>query len=252
MNLIDRFSSLSYIFVRVSLRLILGKDMRDELFERIGFSRKFKHELPRNFFFSVCRFLHSPYLLRLLPHEEDVSRVISKICGELFVDVGANIGFYSLLLHRNFKNVVAVEPHPRNMRVLRENLRCMGAKNITCVSKAVSERDGNTVPLFSGSHDGTHSLLRRSTISSQDYLPVETITLSSLLKDFERVDLVKVDVEGAEWEVLEGAVQIIDKIESWVIELHDPRRKRDLEQFMKHKGFCFKWLDDKHIYARRG
>jgi len=244
--------ALSYVLVRVMLRPILGKSRRNRLFERIGFSRKFKHGLSRNFFFSVCRFLRSSFLLRFLPHEESVSRFLLKIRGKLFVDVGANVGFYSLLLHRNFGRVVAVEPHPRNMRVLKENARSMGAKNITCVTKAVSEKDGNTVPLFSGSHDGAHSLLRRSTISSQEYFPVETITLSSLLKDFERVDLVKVDVEGAEWEVLEGAVQIIDKIETWVIELHDPGRKRDLEQFMKHKGFCFKWLDDKHIYARRG
>jgi len=229
----------------------LGKRARDRLFERIGFSRKFKHELVRNFFFSICRFLHSSFLLRILPHEEDVSRVISKKHGDIFVDVGANVGFYSLLLHRNFGKVIAVEPHPTNMRVLMKNIRCMHAENITCVQMAVSERDGDTVRFYPGSHDGAHSLLRGSSITEQQYLQVKTVTLSGLLRDIRKVDLIKVDVEGAEWKVLEGSMSVIDRIESWVIELHDPESKKDLEQFMENGGFSSKWLDGRHIYAWR-
>jgi len=63
--------------------------------------------------------------------------------------------------------------------------------------------------------------------------------------------LVKVDVEGAEWLVLEGAKGMMNRIRSWLIELHDPIRKREIERRMAQHGYQHIWIDDHHIMFQR-
>ena len=64
------------------------------------------------------------------------------------------------------------------------------------------------------------------------------------------------DVEGAEWKVLAGAKNVMGKIKSWLIELHDTTRKNELENLMKTYGYKIKWLKistrkEIHLYAER-
>jgi len=67
----------------------------------------------------------------------------------------------------------------------------------------------------------------------------------------ELADLVKVDVEGAEWEVLNGAKNVMSKIRSWLIELHDTTRKNELKDLLKSSGYNVRWVDRNHIFAWR-
>ena len=66
------------------------------------------------------------------------------------------------------------------------------------------------------------------------------------------MDLIKVDVEGAELEVLRGSKGVIDKIDSWIIELHTSVVTRDqLEGTLKDFGYRTSWIDPTHIFAKR-
>ena len=77
------------------------------------------------------------------------------------------------------------------------------------------------------------------------------------LRHEEEVDLIKVDVEGAEWQVLRGAEPIIRKIKSWLVEIHfrnDLEMKevtQKMEAWLIQRGYKTQWIDDKHIYARK-
>jgi FkbM family methyltransferase len=133
--------------------------------------------------------------------------------GMTVFDIGANWGYFSLLaaaLVGNQGRVFAFEPEPRNFALLQRNIRANGYTNIVAVPKAISNRQG-TVTLF---HDrrnlGGHSI-------SEDCVPlknrggsveVETTTLDEFvdaLGEEKRVDLIKMDVQGAEGLVLERA-----------------------------------------------
>jgi len=174
-------------------------------------------------------------------HEKPVSLFLKTIKGHVFVDVGANYGYYSILLHGNFEKIYAFEPIPSIFKELESKLEKFD--DVECVRKAVSNVDGQSVEL---AYHGSHGF-------------AETVTLASFFPNTE-IDLIKVDVEGAEWKVLEGAEPILERIKSWVVELHDPSRKEELENWFVSRGYSARWLDfafrgsrtANHIYAWRG
>jgi len=162
-------------------------------------------------------------------HEKPVSLFLKTIKGHVFVDVGANYGYYSRLLHGNFEKVYAFEPIPSIFKELKGNLEKFDS--VECVRKAVSNVDGQLVEL---SYHNSHGF-------------AETVTLASFLPNTD-IDLIKVDVEGGEWRVLEGAELILERIKSWVVELHNPSRKEELENWFVSRGYSVRWLD----FAFRG
>ena len=73
-------------------------------------------------------------------------------------------------------------------------------------------------------------------------------------------DLIKVDVEGAEILVLEGAKGVLSNVKQWIVEVHDienvlipPSEERKLlfQSFFEENGYTTRWLDVRHIYAYR-
>jgi FkbM family methyltransferase len=198
--------------------------------------------------FSVARELHSYGFLKILPHEKNVQKTLRILKGDLFIDIGANLGFYCFILNRNFKKVIAVEPHPSNIEEIKKSMKAFRIENIECIQKAVSDHDG-ILPLFISKGDSGHALGEWT--RKDEHITVKTITLQTLLKNFNRVDLVKVDVEGAEWQVLEGSLPVIEKIKTWVIELHNLKRKTELENLLFSLDYTIKWLDFNHVFAWR-
>jgi FkbM family methyltransferase len=132
--------------------------------------------------------------------------------GDTFIDVGANIGYYSLLaswLVGESGSVVAIEASPTTYRALQANLARNRVRNVRALNVAVSDSRG-LAKLFRGP-EGNHGL---STVLETESLryhcqfecEVETAPLAELLRDEEirRARLIKIDVEGAEWRVLAG------------------------------------------------
>lgn len=173
-------------------------------------------------------------------HEKPVSSFLKSASGHVFVDVGANYGYYSILLRGNFEKIYAFEPIPSIFKELESSLEKFD--DVECIRKAVSNVDGQLVEL---SYHGSHGF-------------AETVTLASFFPNTE-IDLIKVDAEGGEWKVLEGAEAILERIKSWVVELHEPSRKEELENWFVSRGYSVRWLDfafrgsrtTNHIYAWR-
>jgi len=128
--------------------------------------------------------------------------------GMTVLDIGAHIGYYTLLaanLVGENGRVFAFEPHPHNFAVLEKNVRINGYKNIVLVQKAVSDKSEYT-NLFLGKRSGLHSLSNRVGKKS---IVVETVTLDEIFDKDCQVDIIKIDVEGAEMLVLLGANRVI-------------------------------------------
>ncbi len=127
--------------------------------------------------------------------------------GSIVYDIGANVGFYSLLaseLVGKKGKVFAFEPNPRNLYYLKKHLELNKVSNVQILEYAVSDK--NEIIMF----DETESP-STGHISSKGNLIVNSVTLDSLTSDGKILlpDFIKVDIEGAESDFLRGAINIL-------------------------------------------
>lgn len=151
--------------------------------------------------------------------------------GMTFVDVGANIGLYTLLaahLVGPGGSVVAVEPSPREQMSLRRNLALNGQFAVRVRTEALGQAGGTAIlHVTDAEHAGQNTLGRPRYTDTNviEEIEVPITTLDSLVDEegLERIDAVKVDVEGAEELVLRGAEASLRCFRPLVLlELQDP------------------------------
>ena len=149
--------------------------------------------------------------------EPDVSHVIEHRlkAGEVFVDVGANVGYHTLLAAQRVGptgRVVAVEPAPRTFELLRRNLQRNQVRNVRLVNAAIADRAG-TVDLRQVDERNigaatTVASRGGTTIASVDRRPLDAVLEADEVR---RVRLIKIDVEGAEPPILRRFVEQLDR-----------------------------------------
>ena len=129
--------------------------------------------------------------------------------GDVFLDVGGNMGQYAVTLGHEGARVHAFEPVPRLARRLRENIRLNGlTSTVTLVEAAVSRERGEAKLYVRGREDdGSHSLIAGVAATTMEEITVPTIRLDDYVakNGLRKVKAIKIDVEGAEAFVLDGA-----------------------------------------------
>jgi FkbM family methyltransferase len=150
-------------------------------------------------------------------HEMPGIRLFRKLVapGMVVLDIGANIGYYTLVaakLLRGEGRVHAFEPSPENYRLLVKNIEANGFTNVTAVPKAVAGENGRVELFLDGLNFGGPSLSRRNIPETAGSIFVEAVTLDAYLAQTSepRVDLVKMDTQGTEGRILEGAARTLE------------------------------------------
>lgn len=137
---------------------------------------------------------------------------------DTFVDVGANWGYYSLLVASKFQEVdiYGFEPHPTNYEIFNRNIKLnQFGSAIKSFPIALSRRGGESI-LNVGESAGDHSLEN----GPFDTIETETVETKRMDEVVETLDVVKIDVEGAELKVLEGMGGLLNEARSVALELH--------------------------------
>ncbi|HNW43896.1 MAG TPA: FkbM family methyltransferase [Elusimicrobiales bacterium] len=125
--------------------------------------------------------------------------------GMTVLEIGANIGFFTLLFSRlagDAGRVTAFEPDPGNFRLLQKNIAANGRKNITCVQKAVAARTGPGRLFISEENYGDHRIFDAE--EGRGSLEIETTAIDDLPGPAGAVDFIKMDIQGAEYSALLG------------------------------------------------
>lgn len=141
--------------------------------------------------------------------------------GYTFIDIGANIGYYSLLANQIVgKNgrVIAFEPNPVTIERIKKNIALNNASNVELVEVALSNKVGK-VQLFCPV-DETHGFtsMKNHGWENANCYDVSTQPLDEIIpKDVTRIDLIKIDVEGAELLVFQGASKTIREFKPKII-----------------------------------
>ncbi len=165
-------------------------------------------------------------LYRRRCHEPGVTNLLlTRFAGKLgsnFIDVGANIGYFSCLMSMLAGppgRVLAIEPEPNNLKVLDENLRLNHLTNVEIHACACGAGEGSAMlGLYKPSNRGRHSLVDPD-LKSAIKVPIRRLDdLTAKLGDAISWSVMKVDVEGYEPFVIAGAPQTLSRTESLVIE----------------------------------
>lgn len=162
-------------------------------------------------------------------HEPTTTKFIRNILkeGDTFIDLGANIGYFSLLAANKVGKkgkVFSFEPEPRNFKYLMKNKELNEYNQITATQKALSNKK-DVIKLYICPYDTGHHTIKQSegitsyetsAVYEQDKIcsiEIETIILDEFLSSqgIKKVDLIKMDVEGAELLALEGMEKTISK-----------------------------------------
>lgn len=129
--------------------------------------------------------------------EREVKRIISNLRYSLFVDAGANIGFYSVMAAKSGNHVIAIEPNQNNFMCLMENIQTNHVAGPVEYANCALSNTNSKGRLRVGKYGDTSRLT-----SDQGY-EIDTRTLDFILQGRE-ADLIKLDIEGSESKALEG------------------------------------------------
>jgi FkbM family methyltransferase len=154
--------------------------------------------------------------------------------GDVVVDVGANIGIVALYLARKHPDIriTAIEPVPTTYRHLLENIELNKVRNIMPLNCAITNDGRDLRMIVNPAHSGGSTGYLRNIRQPGHYnLMVPSRTLDSVFTEHvpDRCRLLKVDCEGAEYEILSGA-RCLDRVDHLAMEIH-------VNRFLTSQGF---------------
>ncbi len=173
--------------------------------------------------------------------------------GATVIDVGANIGMFAVFaaIAARAARVLAYEPFPESFALLHHNVEQNRLGAIAAHRFAVAGRAGTRALHLAGRH-GTHSLFG----TDGEAVPVECLTLADVFgaERVERCHFLKLDCEGAEYEILlEAPADVLARIDRMALEYHDAKTPHDhgeLRAWLERHGFAVTSRD--HVASRSG
>lgn len=187
------------------------------------------HGLSGEFVFERIRGTGSFYELDLL---EKIAE-LTMGCAGVAVDVGANLGNHTVYFAKHLGyRVVSIEPEDQNVKLLRENIEVNGLLDSVTVHPVAAMAEAGAVSLEQRIEGNRGTFFARATDSG-----VESTTLDELVRE-QDVALIKIDVEGAELDVLSGAEKVLSTQRPLVVvEAHGSADRSAVNQFFADKEY---------------
>ena len=258
---------LSFLTLRLLFKLLLGREKRNN----IRFLRKFWLDTSPSYLLMVRvhRFFHRnkddvnllkihvpkdhyQYYCRIgkgdfLPgHEGHIVGRFTPKEGDIVIDIGAHIGRYTITSSKQVGNtgkVVAIEADPDNFEILKRNIALNNLTNVLPLNYAVFSTR-TRIKLYEQSASAKYnSVMLTRAAKTKNYVEVNADTLDSILKQngINQVNWIKIDVEGAEFEVLKGSTEMLSgENVSLFVEIHninDPSHYHNVVNFLKHRNY---------------
>jgi FkbM family methyltransferase len=133
--------------------------------------------------------------------------------GDVVVDIGANIGYYTLIAARLVGpdgKVFAFEPDPTNFGLMKKNVEMNGYQNVVLVQKAVANNTEKIKLYLSEENKGDHRIYDPH--DGRTSIEIDAIRLDDFLRDHgERVDFIKMDIQGAEGGAIQGMPLLLQR-----------------------------------------
>jgi len=176
---------------------------------------------------------------------------------KIIFDLGANEGFYTLIAKMKSpeSKIFCFEPNLYAFKLMKRNLKENKLKSVKLINKAVTSRNGFInfeVVLGRTTIGGTKIYKKYRNKENLKKIKVKSITLKKAMKKnrVERVNLLKIDVEGSEFDILKNSVKVLDKIDKIVVEYHKAQKtKNKTLNILSKNNFKILLVDDKKYYG---
>jgi FkbM family methyltransferase len=176
--------------------------------------------------------------------------------GDVVVDIGANIGYYTLYFAKKVSSqghIYAFEPDPVNFELLEKNIEINGYKNITAVNKALSNKNEKLKLYICEENRGDHRTYDSQ--QGREFVEINATHLDDYFADIDNhIDLIKMDIQGAEYKAIQGMEEILRKnqgvklvIEFWPYGLSlAGTDAKDLFSLLQDLGFSIFEISEKN------
>jgi FkbM family methyltransferase len=290
------FFKIIYLGIRFSIKMALGRKRRDRIyvglgihfndsfgpsfyivsflyktikFLRLGNPVSLKINVPKYGYKVLCP-IKKEEIVNMTIREDEIIEHFTPKQGDIVVDIGANIGRYTIISSKRVGTngkVVAIEAHPGNFEMLNRNIKLNRLTNVIPLNYAAYSKETKIklyVPDEESGYTIYHTLMERT---GKKFVEVDAITLDYLLVQLNgirdgvegvEVNWIKIDVEGAEFEVLKGAANVLSKSKdiALLIEVHGPDNYRPIVEFLNLYNFVVEFektyeTGDKHIVLRK-
>ena len=251
-----------YIGLRILSRIALGKKKRDKLYLERGISfRGFLYksieflnldssfllvfnvpEYDYKFYSRVTRkipnFLIQDMYASMTIHEEDIRKYFNPKRGDIVIDIGAAFGLYTITSSKQVGangKVIAIEAHPGNYDMLNHNIKLNGLTNVIPLNYAVYSSKAK-VKIYSNYTIMAERIQEEKV--KEKFVEVNADTLDNILEQNvirqEQINWIKIDVEGAELEVLKGAYNTLSNSKdiALYIEMHSQNNHQPIIELL--------------------
>ena len=179
---------------------------------------------------------------------------------KIALDIGANVGVYTLALAKYVKEVISIEPVPFTFDILKSVVRKFNLENVKVLNKAISDKTGNvtiSVPEIKGTTNYFRARIVEDQLSKRSTFTVNAITIDdAFLKKADEICFIKVDVEGHELACIQGALGFLEQATPpWLIEItgnpddpHSPAA--ELFRLLSSYDYHIFWFDGIHLKLR--
>jgi len=176
--------------------------------------------------------------------------------GDIVIDIGANVGYYTLLMAQLVGKLTSFsfEPEHSNFNLLKENVTINDYQHVVLEQKAVGNMTGKTQLYLCDTNTEMHRLYRSSTKKFNKSIEVNVITLDDYFKNTEhlnKINFIKIDAEGSEFDILKGMKTILNENRKLNIMLEFiPRHlinsgsdPKDLLNFLLNQNFQLSYIN---------
>jgi FkbM family methyltransferase len=240
------FLKIIYRGIRFSFKIALGKKRTDMFYTKRGINFKdflyrsikflkigdplmLEIYVPKHNYNIYCPLNKEDFIV-MTRHEDDIIERFLPKQGDIVVDIGAHMGRYTIISSKRVGangKVVAIEAHPSNFEMLNSNIKLNQLTNVTPLNYAVYSKETKIklyLPEVESGYTIYNTIMSNRARTEDKFVEVSANTLDYLLQLNEITDVnwVKIDVEGAEFEVLKGASNVLSRSKdiALLIEVH--------------------------------
>src|ERR671914_2447672 len=247
------FLKIIYRGIRFSFKIALGKKRTDMFYTKRGINFKdflyrsikflkigdplmLEIYVPKHNYNIYCPLNKEDFIV-MTRHEDDIIERFLPKQGDIVVDIGAHMGRYTIISSKRVGangKVVAIEAHPNNFEMLNRNIKLNQLTNVVPLNYAVYSKETKIklyLPDEESGYTMHHSIMpnyiftKYKDKTEDKFVEVSANTLDYFLqmKEITDVNWIKIDVEGAEFEVLKGSHNVLSKSKdiALLIEIHN-------------------------------